>query len=123
MNKQHENEVRERWGDTEAYKESARRTADYTAADWNELSAGLDAIMKGFAGLAAEGAAPDDEQACAQVEQLKQYITERMYTCTDEILSGLGDMYVADERFRKNIDRHGEGTAAYVGECIRSYTG
>ena len=54
-----------------------------------------------------------------QVEKLKQFITGRMYTCTDEILSGLGQMYVADERFTKNIDKHGEGTAAYVSECIK----
>ena len=54
-------------------------------------------------------------------DELRALITDRMYTCTDEILSGLGQMYVADDRFMKNIDKHGEGTAAYVSECIKSY--
>ena len=119
--KQYADEARERWGDTAAYKESERRTANYTANDWSELRAGMDAIMAGFAELKAKGVAPDDERARFQVEKLKQFITERMYTCTDEILSGLGQMYVADERFTKNIDKHGAGTAAYTAGCIKSY--
>ena len=121
MNHQYAKEAHERWGDTEAYRESARRTANYTAADWSDLSAGIDAIMVGFAELKASGVAPDDERARLQAERLKCFISEHMYTCTDEILSGLGQMYVADERFTKNIDRHGEGAAAYVSECIKSY--
>lgn len=121
MNNQYKKEVRERWGDTEAYRESERRTANYTASDWSELTAGMDAIMSGFAELKTNGVAPGAAQARLQVEKLKQFITERMYTCTDEILSGLGQMYVADERFTKNIDKHGAGTAAYVSECIGCY--
>ena len=112
-----------RWGDTEAYKECERRTANYTSADWNELLAGMDAIMEGFAKLKASGVAPNADSARLQVEKLKQFITDRIYTCTDEILAGLGQMYVADERFTRNIDKHGEGTAAYVRECIKKYTG
>ena len=119
--KQYADEARERWDDTAAYKESERRTANYTADDWSKLSAGMDAIMEDFADLKAEGVAPDDERARLQVEKLKEFITERMYTCTDDILSGLGQMYVADERFTRNIDKHGEGAAAYVSECIKSY--
>ena len=123
MKNQYEKEVRERWGDTAPYKESEQRTAGYTQSDWNELSSGMDAIMEGFAELKTEGFAPDDEPARLQVEKLKQFITERMYTCTDEILAGLGQMYVADERFTKNIDKHGEGTAEYVSACIKRYCG
>ena len=119
--KQYADEARERWGDTAAYKESDRRTANYTADDWSKLSAGMDAIMADFAELKASGVSPDDEHTHLQVEKLKQFITERMYTCTDEILSGLGQMYVADERFTKNIDNHGDGTAAYVSACVKSY--
>lgn len=121
MNHLYENEARKRWGDTGAYKESERRTADYDLADWSELSAGMDAIMAGFAELKGSEAAPGDEPARLQVEQLKQFITDKMYTCTDEILSGLGQLYVADERFTKNIDKHGEGTAEYISECIKNY--
>ena len=120
-NKQYADEARERWGDTEAYKESERRTANYSQSDWNALYDGMGAIMSGFAELKEEGASPNSERANIQVKRLKQYITENMYTCTDEILAGLGQMYVADERFKKNIDKHGEGTAAYISECVKSY--
>lgn len=119
--KQYADEARKRWGDSEAYKESEQRTAGYTQSDWNELSSGMDAIMEGFAELKAEGVAPDDEPARLHVEKLKQFITERLYICTDEILAGLGQMYVADERFTKNIDKNGAGTAEYTAECIKSY--
>lgn len=121
QNNPYAKEVRECWGDTEAYKESERRTAGYSQSDWNTLYDGMDAIMAGFAELKAEGASPDSEQACMQSEKLKHFITDNMYTCTDEILAGLGQMYVSDERFKKNIDKHGEGTAAYISECIKSY--
>lgn len=116
-------EVRERWGVTEAYRESECRTANYSQSDWDALYDGMDAIMAGFAELKPDGVSPDSEQARIQVEKLKQFITENMYTCTDEILAGLGQMYVADERFTKNIDKHGDGTAEYIGECINSYCG
>ena len=114
-------EARERWGDTEAFKESEQRTANYTAADWEELAADLDVIMEGFGNLNARGVAPDHEKPRLLVRKLQQFITERMYTCTDEILLGLGQLYVTDERFTKNIDKHGEGTAAYINECIKVY--
>ena len=123
MNHQYEKEAHERWGDTAAYKESEQRTANYTATDWSELSVGMDAIMAGFAELKSNGVAPDDEPARLQVEKLKQFITERMYTCTDEILSGLGQMYVADDRFTKNIDKHGDGTAEYVSAAVKAHCG
>ena len=123
MNNQFAKEVRERWGDTAAYKESERRTAGYSQGDWDDLSAGMDAILESFAALKNEGVAPHDESAHLQVKRLKEFITERMYTCTDQILSGLGQMYIADDRFMKNIDQHGAGTAAYISECIKSYCG
>ena len=63
MNHLYENEVRERWGDTAAYRESEQRTAHYTANDWKELSYGIDAIMEGFAELKGNGVAPGDESA------------------------------------------------------------
>ncbi len=114
-------EARKRWGKTDAYKESERRTAGFSQNDWEELSGGMDEIMSGFARLNAEGISPGSEGARLQVGKLKSFISERLYTCTDEILAGLGEMYAADERFAQNIDRHGEGTALYVRDCIRAF--
>lgn len=123
QNKQYADEVRERWGDTEAYKENERRAANYSQSDWDALYDGMDAIMAGFAELKADGASPDSERTHLQVEMLRQFITDNMYPCADEILAGLGQMYVDDERFTKNIDKHGDGTAEYIGECIKRYCG
>lgn len=114
-------EARERWSDTEAYRESEKRTAGYTKKDWSELSAGLDEIIKGFSELKRSGVLPEDHAAASQVERLRSFITARLYTCTDEILAGLGAMYVNDERFKKNIDRCGEGTAEYISACVSAY--
>ena len=109
-------EVKQRWGDTAAYRESEERGTDFVKA-----APLLDAVMEGFAELDRSGMAPDSEPAKMQVEKLQRCITDNFYTCTDEILAGLGEMYVADERFRKNIDKHGEGTAAYISKCIKQY--
>lgn len=109
-------EVKQRWGNTDAYKESESRNTDFSKA-----AALLDAVFEDFAELNRSGISPDDEPAKVQVERLQQCITDNFYTCSGEILAGLGQMYVADERFKTNIDKHGEGTAAYVAACIKSY--
>ena len=121
LTERYADEARGRYGDTDAYKEYERRAADFKDEDRKALSDGMDEIMRGFARLKNEGAAPSDEQARLQVEKLRQFITERMYNCTDEILAGLGQMYAGDERFTANIDRHGAGTAAYISECIKEF--
>ena len=121
MRDQYTEEVQMLWGDTDAYKESEQRAAGYTSEDWNRLHDGMVTILDGFAKLNARGVAPDHEKPRLQVRKLQQFISENMYNCTDEILAGLGEMYVADERFKKNIDKNGEGTAAYIAACIKSY--
>ena len=109
-------EVRQRWGNTDAYKESQQRNIDFGKA-----ATLLDAVFEEFAELNRSGISPGDEPGKVQVEKLQQCITENFYTCTNEILAGLGQMYVADVRFKTNIDKHGEGTAEYVSQCIKSY--
>ena len=109
-------EVKQRWGNTDAYKESQQRDTDFSKA-----AALLDAVFEEFAELNRSGISPNDEPAKIQVEKLQQCITDNFYTCTNEILAGLGQMYVADERFKTNINKHGEGTAEYLSECIKSY--
>ena len=117
----YEKEVKERWGETATYKEHQEKTKGYSADKWQEANAGLDAIMEEFARCKDTGATVDSDEALALVQKLQNHITEQYYTCTNDILAGLGQMYVADERFRKNIDKHGEGTAEYVSEAIKNY--
>ena len=109
-------EVRQRWGSTDAYKESQQRNTDFSQA-----ASLLDAVFEEFAELDRSGISPDDEAAKIQVERLQQCITDNFYTCKNEILAGLGQMYAADVRFKNYIDKHGEGTAEFVSQCIKSY--
>ena len=116
--KNYENEVRSRWGNTDAYREHEQKTKNYTKEKWAEANEGLMAIFAEFAGCKQDGAETYSNEAQALVAKLQAHITANYYTCTDEILAGLGKMYVADERFKKNIDKYGEGTAEFVAKAI-----
>ena len=111
-------EARERYGGTAAYREHERKTKNYTKEKWAEANDGLMAIFAEFAAYKESGASADSDEAQALVAKLQAHITENYYTCTDEILAGLGKMYVADERFKKNIDKNGNGTAEFAAEAI-----
>ena len=111
-------ESRSRWGDTEAYREHEQKTKNYTKEKWAEANDGLMAIFAEFAMLKNSGVRADSAESQALVAKLQAYITANYYTCTDEILAGLGKMYVADERFKNNIDKYGEGTAEFASEAI-----
>lgn len=114
----YENEARSRWGNTDAYREHEQKTKNYTKEKWAEANDGLMAIFAEFSECKESGASADSTEVQALVAKLQAHITENYYTCTDEILAGLGKMYVADERFKKNIDKSGEGTAEYTSEAI-----
>ena len=114
-------EVRSRWSNTDAYREHEQKTKNYTKEKWAEANNGLMAIFAEFAACKESGASADSAEAQALVAKLQTHITANYYTCTDEILAGLGKMYVADERFKKNIDKYGEGTAEFAAEGIRIY--
>ena len=111
-------EASERWGNTSAYREHEQKTKNYTNEKWAEANDGLMAIFAEFAACKNSGASADSSEAQALVAKLQAHITDNYYTCTDEILAGLGQMYVADERFKKNIDKYGEGTSAFAAEAI-----
>ena len=119
--KSYETEARERYGNTVAYREHEQKTKNYTKEKWTEANDGLMVIFAEFAACKNSGARADSAEAQALVAKLQAHITANYYTCTDEILAGLGKMYVADERFKKNIDKYGEGTAEFAAEGIRIY--
>ena len=119
--KNYETEARSRWGATAAYREHEQKTKNYTKDKWAEVNDGLMAIFAEFAACKDSGASADSKEAQELVAKLQAYITANYYTCTDEILAGLGKMYVADDRFKKNIDKYGEGTAEFAAEGIRIY--
>ena len=108
----YDSEVKQRWGETAAYKEYEQKSINQSVTD------GLMTVLAKFAACMKDGHAPDSDEAQALVKELQNYITENYYTCTNEILAGLGQMYVADERFKNNIDKHTPGTAAFISEAI-----
>jgi DNA-binding transcriptional MerR regulator len=114
-------EAQEKWGKTEAYKEHTEKTGDYSKQKWNALAGEMDRIMAEFALCMKKGETPNSAEAQQLVKALQAHITGSYYNCTNEILAGLGQMYVADERFKNNIDRHGEGTAEFICDAINAY--
>ena len=112
-------EAQEKWGQTNAYKEYAEKTKNYSKQKWNDLTEGMDRIMAEFAACMKNGSTPKSVEAQDLVKKLQNYITENYYLCTNEILAGLGQMYVADERFKDNIDKHADGTAAFICEATK----
>ena len=111
-------EVKERWGETRSYQEYEQKQRA-----GQDFAAGTAQLMGAFTKLGSmKELPPDDPQVQEQVGVLQRVITENFYTCTPEILSGLGEMYTADERFRENIDRAGgEGTAEFARRAIAAY--
>ena len=116
--KNYETEARSRWGTTDAYREHERKTKNYTKEKWAETNDGMMAIFAEFTACKDSGVSADSTEVQALVVKLQAHITANYYTCTDEILSGLGKMYVADERFKKNIDKYGDGTADFASKAI-----
>ena len=118
---QYEDEAKQRWGDTDAYRESQAKTAGYSKDKWNDVLAGMNGVFAEFAECKNCGESTDSETAQRLVKKLQDYITANFYHCTDDILAGLGQMYVCDKRFKNNIDRNGEGTAEFASESIEIY--
>ena len=119
--KNYETEARERYGNTTAYREHEQKIKNYSKEKWAEASDGMMAIFAEFAVCKDSGASADSAEAQALVAKLQAHITANYYTCTNEILAGLGKMYIADERFKKNIDKYGEETAEFASAAIEVY--
>lgn len=114
-------EAKEKWGNTDAYKEHEEKTKNYSKDKWNNLIEEMNDILAEFAVCMKKGEESNSDEAQNLVKMLQNHITENYYHCTNEILAGLGQMYVADERFKKNIDKHADGTARFVNEAIEVY--
>ncbi|GGM19637.1 TipAS antibiotic-recognition domain-containing protein [Dactylosporangium sucinum] len=117
---QYADEAEQRWGQTEAYQESARRTAQYTKQDWERIKAEAAANTAGFAAAFTGGVPADSEQARALAEEHRQHIGRWFYDCPYEVQRGLGDMYVADPRFTANYDTDHPGLAQYIRDAIHA---
>ncbi|MBR6536381.1 MAG: MerR family transcriptional regulator [Lachnospiraceae bacterium] len=120
---QYKDEAKAKWSKTDAYKEHAEKTKGYSKEKWNNLIEEMNDIFAEFAACRKNGEGPDSAEVQNLVKKLQNHITENYYHCTNEILAGLGQMYVLDERFKKNIDKNGDDTAEFVSEAIKVYCG
>ena len=108
------------WGTTPAYREYEEKSKGRTKEDNRKIHQGMIDIFAEFGAI--RNTDPASEEAQALVKKLQDYITEYMYTCTKEILSGLGKMYAGGGDFTKNIDSFGgEGTAEFASQAIEIY--
>ena len=118
--KKYAEEAKQRWGDTSAYAEYEKKSRSYSDAQQNMLDGEGAGILSEFG--QNRSLAPDSAQAQALVKKWQAHITSHYYTCTKEILSCLGQMYVGDARFTQHIDQYGAGTAAFMAAAIEIYT-
>ena len=117
---EYEDEVRDRWGETEAYAESSKRTARYTKEDWKRMGEESGAINRHLAELFAAGTAPETPEALRAAERHRLHIDRWFYPCSYEIHTGLGEMYVVDPRFTKFWDDFQPGLAVFVRDAFRA---
>jgi DNA-binding transcriptional MerR regulator len=118
---QYEDEVQERWGDTEAYRQSRARTEKYTKADWAQLKAEMEAINARYVALMDAGVGPDSPQAAAAAEAQRSHFDRWYYDCSPQMLRNVSDLWVSDERFTRNIDRVRPGLAAYQHAAVQAW--
>lgn len=119
MRDQYAEEAKARWGNTDAYRQSAKRAAKWTEADKARLQKESNEIFSAFAALA--GTDPADARVQALVARWKSFISESYYDCSNEMLAGLGLMYLEDQRFTENLDKFGAGTAKLMSDAIAVY--
>lgn len=112
-------EVKTRYGKSDAYRESQQKTEGYSEKDWERITAEGDEILKTLAQLMDKD--PKDKTVQLQVDRYRDYITRSFYTCTPEIFRGLGQMYQADPRYKEKMDVHGQGLTDFLSQAIAIY--
>ena len=117
---QYDAEVEQRWGETDAYRESRRRTSSYTKDDWLRIKAEGADVERRFAEALRSGVAADSEQAMDVAEEHRQHISRWFYDCPPEMHAGLGRMYVEDERFTAHYEQIAPGLAQYVSTAVQA---
>ena len=113
-------QAKESWGKTEAYKEFEEKSKDWTSETTGNIAKDMMLLFVEFGEM--KDLDPADEKVQEQVKKLQDYITEHFYKCTNQILSGLGQMYACGGEFTENIDKAGgKGTADFTNQAIQIY--
>ena len=120
FNRQYEDEVKQRWGKTDAYKESVRRTKGYSKEDWKRFKAESEAAGQRWIALQASGAPATGAAAMDEAEKARLQIDQWFYPCSHAMHSKLAEMYEADPRFTATYEKMAPGMAAFVATAIRA---
>lgn len=115
----YEKETCQKWGDMEAYKESVKKTANYTKADWDNINQKASLINNKLAHFMDKPVTDDEVQQL--LSDWQNHITKYYYNCTPELLGGLGKMYIADKRFKNNYDDIRPGLTQFISNAIKHY--
>ncbi len=113
-------QAQERWGETEAWRESRRRTTQYTKADWEQIKAEAEAVNEAFTAALRSGAPADSVPAMDAAEAHRRHIHDRFYDVSYEMHRGLGDLYLADPRFTRTYEDLAPGLAQYVRDAVHA---
>ena len=116
----YEPEVSQKWGNSNAYKESARRTKHYSQDDWKRYKQEADGLINELAALYKKGSLPDSDEATDIAEKMRCQIDTWFYPCSKEMHAQLGDMYVADPRFTATYDKVEQGLAVFLNQSIKA---
>jgi ribonuclease BN (tRNA processing enzyme) len=114
----HNEEVKSHWGNTDAYKQSVKKTASYSKEDFAQMNLESDFIVQTFKNLMEKETSPESKDAKEAAEAHRQHITKWFYDCTYEIHSNLALMYISDERFKENYEKHAQGLAQFIHDAI-----
>ncbi len=118
--REHQEEAQARWGDTSAFKESMRRTKNYSPQDWERIKAADRELMEALAARLKQGASPDDDAVLDLAEQHRLHMDRWYYPCDHAMHSGLARLYTADPRFAASFDKYGEGLAEFLAAAIEA---
>ncbi len=116
----YEHEVKQRWGETEAYRESARRTQNYSQSDWQRIKHEHDDLMQQLAAVLARSERANAPSAMDLAEQLRLHIDRYYYPCSHAMHTKLAEMYTGDSRFETNLNRYGDGVAGFLAAAIKA---
>jgi len=119
--KQFDSEVKEKWGYTDSYKEYKEKSQNYSKEKWHNLYEEMNDIFLEFSLCLNNKEEVNSQKVQNLVQKLQNHITQNYYKCTNDILLNLGQIYILDERFTKNIDKYANETALYVNEAIKKY--
>ncbi|MFC4427617.1 MerR family transcriptional regulator [Deinococcus navajonensis] len=118
---QYEDEARERWGETEAYRQSTERTRRYGPAEWAQLKTEGEALTTRYLALMDAGVPPGSPEAHAVAAEHRAYFSRWFYDASAEMMRGLAQMWIQDERFTRNIDKARTGLAAYQSSVVAAW--